>query len=264
MRSRSIFGLGVVALLLAACIDSTDTSRVTGVGQVLLDRGGGSSKLPTCSGASDCAAGPFVCANEDQTTTVGPSIVTDYSAGVSSDGGGPYVQGSNGVVASLVGTIAILQFDKASKSIKHPRSLSVNLSSPVPGGGGVPLGTIADGNDNQIEVQWYTANNARQNLHNIPVGATVTANQMNVTFHINGHFHILQMGPLAYGHCHSAPTAVNGDGTSTGTISRVSDTKWVIDLPAGSIGRLFDLYNTDQYAVDKGLYYSQLHLEIGS
>jgi hypothetical protein len=40
--------------------------------------------------------------------------------------------------------------------------------------------------------------------------------------------------------------------------------KWVIDLPAGSVGRLFDLYNTTQYAVDKGLYYTQLHYEIGN
>ena len=37
-----------------------------------------------------------------------------------------------------------------------------------------------------------------------------------------------------------------------------------IDLPQGSMGRLFDLYNTDEYAVDKGLYYTQLHFAIGN
>lgn len=41
-------------------------------------------------------------------------------------------------------------------------------------------------------------------------------------------------------------------------------TKWAVDVPAGSIGRLFDIYNTDQYAVDKGLYYTELHYEIGN
>ncbi len=91
----------------------------------------------------------------------------------------------------------------------------------------------------------------------------MTADQIDVTFHVNGRFHVLQMGPQAYGHCHAAPTAVTGNATSSGTIYRASATKWVIDLPAGSVGRLFDLYNTDQYAVDKGLYYTQLHFEIG-
>lgn len=87
---------------------------------------------------------------------------------------------------------------------------------------------------------------------------------MNVTLHLDGRFHILQMGPQAYGHCHSAPTAVFGTGTTAGTIYRASMTKWAVDLPQGSIGRLFDLYNTDQYAVDKGLYYTQVHYEIGN
>jgi hypothetical protein len=52
--------------------------------------------------------------------------------------------------------------------------------------------------------------------------------------------------------------------TVSAPIKRASATKWVIDLPAGSVGRLFDLYNTDQFAVDKGLYYTQLHLEMGN
>jgi len=184
---------------------------------------------------------------------------------VSSDGRGAYVQGVDGVNATVVLWLATLEFSRASKSVKNPRAYTVNLNNPVPGGGGVSLGTITDASgDINIEVQWYRDGNARQNMHNIPIGSTVTANQIDVTFHVNGHFHILQMGPQAYGHCHSVPTAVFGTGTSSGTIYRASATKWVIDLPAGSMGRLFDLYNTDQYAVDKGLYYTQLHLEIGN
>ncbi len=213
---------------------------------------------------SDCAAGPGICTGEDGTATVGPTVIADHSSGVSSDGRGSYIQGTDAVAHSVVMWLATLEFEKSSKSVKHPRKFTVNLNNPVPGGGGVPLGTITDGNDNQIETQWYRAGDARQNLHNIAVGQTVTAQQIDVTFHINGRFHILQMGPQPYGHCHSAPTAVFGTGTSSGTIFRASETKWVIDLPAGSVGRLFDLYNTDQYAVDKGLYYTQLHLEIGN
>ncbi len=227
-------------------------------------RAAGGSRLPTCSGASDCAAGALVCTGEDNTATIGPTVITDYSTGLSSDGRGPYVQGTDNVRYSLVTVVTTLHLEKPKGSVKNPRTYRINLDNPVPGGGGIPLGTIADNNDINIETQWYTANNARQNLHNIPIGSTVTADQIDVTFHINGRFHILQMGPQAYGHCHAAPTAVVGTGTSSGTIFRASATKWVLDLPAGSIGRLFDLYNTDQYAVDKGLYYTQLHFEIGN
>jgi len=263
MRNRSICGLAVLALLLTACGNAADTGTLLGVGQIAMARPSGGAKLPTCSGSSDCAAGPLVCTGEDGTGTVAPTVLTDYSNGASSDGRGSYIQGTDGVGYSVVTVVATLSFDKASKSVKQPRNYTVNLNNPVSGGGGVPLGTITDGNDNNIEIQWYRAGNTRQNLQNIPVGTTVTAQQIDLTFHINGRFHILQMGPQPYGHCHSAPTAVFGDGTSSGTISRTSATKWVIDLPAGSIGRLFDLYNTDQYAVDKGLYYTQLHFEIG-
>jgi hypothetical protein len=228
-----------------------------------LARGPG-GKLPTCSGVSDCVAGPVACTGEDDTASVGPTVMTDYSSGVSSDGRGPYVQGTDGVRYSVVLYVAVLHLDQQKKSVKNPRKYTVNLNSPVPGGGGVPLGIITNGNDVNIEIQWYTAGNARQNLHNIPIGQTVTAEQIDVSFHVNGRFHVLQMGPQAYGHCHATQTQVRGTGTSSGTIYRASATKWVIDLPAGSVGRLFDLYNTTQYAVDKGLYFTQLHYEIGS
>jgi hypothetical protein len=225
-------------------------------------RGGGG--LPTCSGPSDCVAGEVICTNEDLTATVAPTILSDLSEGVSSDGRGQYIQGTDGVVYSVVVHVATLRLDNYKKSIKNPRKYTVNLNNPVPGSGGVPLGIITDGNDTHIEIQWYRVGDARQNLHNIPIGETVTANQIDVGLHINGRYHVLQMGPQPYGHCHAGTTLVNGTGTSSGTIYRASQTKWVIDLPARSVGRLFDLYNTTWYAVDKGLYYTQLRFEIGN
>ena len=262
MNSRSGFALAVVALL-AACLDSAGPTWSLGANRAVLARANG-SKLPTCSGKDGCAAGPVICTNEDGTATVAPTVLSDYSMGVSSDGRGAYVQGVDGVDYSVVLYLITTSFQKSSKSVKNPRQYTVNLNFPVTGGGGVPLGIITDGNDINIETQWYRVGDTRQNLHNIPIGSTVTANQLDVTFHINGRFHVLQMGPQPYGHCHAAPTAVFGNGTSTASIYRASATKWIVDLPEGSIGRLFDLYNTDQYAVDKGLYYTQLHFEIGT
>jgi hypothetical protein len=261
MRSRSILGLAVLSFVLAACGEAADSGRLIGVGPPSLASGGsGAHKLPTCSGPSDCAPGTLVCTGEDQTATVAPITITDYSNGLSSDGRGPYVQGADGVNTTVVSAVTALGLSKTVKNRKY----TLNLNNPVPGGGGAPLGLITDGDDVFLEMQWDMSGTARENLNNIPVGQTVVANQIDVPVHINGHYHMLQMGPQPYGHCKSVPTAVNGAGTSSGTIYRASATKWVIDLPAGSIGRLFDLYNTDQYAVDKGLYYTQLHLEIGN
>jgi hypothetical protein len=153
-----------------------------------------------------------------------------------------------------------MSLDVVPDSIKNPRHYSINLSHPVPGGRGVPLGVVtADGNTN-IEIQWRRVGIVRQNLHEIAIGQTVAAGMVDVTFHIGGHFFVLQAGPLAYGQCHAALTRVDGSGTSSGTIHRATAT----DLPAGSVGRLYDLYHTDQYAVDRGLYYTDLHLEIGN
>ena len=262
MTIRLICGLGVLALVVAACGELTDTGPLVGVHQPLMARGGNGG-LPTCSGADDCAAGPVVCTGEDTTSTVGPAVVADRPNGLSSDGGGAYIQGINGVGSTAVANVAGLGL-YATKNLKSPRRYALNLNNPVPGGGGTPLGIIADGNDVFLETQWYTSGNARQNLRDIPVGQTVQADQIDVPVHINGRYHILQMGPQPYGHCHSAPTLVSGAGTTSGSITRLTATKWAVDVPAGSIGRLFDIYNTDQYAVDKGLYYTELHYEIGN
>jgi hypothetical protein len=70
------------------------------------------------------------------------------------------------------------------------------------------------------------------------------------------------MGPRPVGFCvERGRTLVHGTGTSSGTIYRASQTMWVTDLPAGSVGRLFDVSNTPRNAVDRGLYYIRLHYE---
>jgi len=205
-----------------------------------------------------------LCYNESPAAFVGPGVISDLADGVSSDGRGPYIQGTDGVKWSIVVYEANVIIDEDKTGIKKPRELTVNLNHPVPGGRGVPLGIIADGDDNGLVAELQKVRDTVPSALSIPVGQTKTLAQMNVGFHINGRFHILQMGPQPYGHCHSGPNLVNGTGTSSGTIFRISQTKWVMDLPAGSVGRLFDVHNTKGYAVDKGLYYVRLHYEIGN
>lgn len=219
---------------------------------------------------SESAAQEKVICKVDRSMMVGTTTISDRSDGVSGDGLGPYRPGP-GVPGSVVGT-------GASLAIVSPRKLTVNLSRPVPGGGGTSLGTIADdGSDGLpqasglgqgigLDTQLKVVGDSVQSLLNIPIGQSVDAAQLNVRFHIDGRFHILQMGPQPFGHCHAGanwqPNLMNGRGTSSGTIYRASKTRWVIDLPAGSVGRLFDVHDGPRRAVDKGLYYTQLHYEI--
>jgi hypothetical protein len=100
-------------------------------------------------------------------------------------------------------------------------------------------------------------------MNGLAVGQTVTAAQINVSFQLNERFYVVQIGPQPLGVCHTDLNSINGNGTSSGTITRVSQTKWVVDLPAGSVGRLFDASYTILHPVDKGLYYLRLHYEVG-
>ncbi len=201
-----------------------------------------------------------LCKFNNQSNMVGPTVVTDRPGGVSSDGRGPYNPSDSGV-RMRVGR-------GAEMSIFGPsRKLIVNLTRPVPGGGGTPRGIITDGNvggaDGELglHAQWKMAGDTVLSPLGIRVGETVKAVQMNVLFHIDGRFHALQMGPQPYGKCHG-PTLLHGTGTSQGTIHRASQSRWVMDLPAGSVGRLFDVSKGRDHAADLGTYYVALHYEI--
>jgi hypothetical protein len=202
-----------------------------------------------------------LCTSRDTTTFWGPATISDFADGVSSDGRGPYAAHKDGVGVSFVGSQVVVTLGDQTQSPKDPRRLRVNLDNPVPRGGSIPLGIITDRRGNLV-AQWQVGNSL-QNLHDIPVGQTVIAAQMNVSFHVDGRDHILQMGPQAAGHCHYTSNLANGAGTSSGTIYRATRTKWVFDLPAGGVGRLFDIENDFDHAVDRGLYYVRLHYEIG-
>jgi hypothetical protein len=145
----------------------------------------------------------------------------------------------------------------------NARALTVNLNKPVPRGGGVPLGIATSGDSSGLIAQRSMIGDTVQNLLDIAVGQIVTAALISVTFHLNGRRHLLQMGPIANGHCMRGKNRLHGTGTSSGTIHRASLTKWVVELPAGSIGRLFDMQDGWGHAVDRGLYYVHLHYEIG-
>lgn len=227
--------------------------------------GAQSSQLPTCTGWSNCNRGPVICLKqplESFPPYVGSISISDLPDGVSSDRRGPYVAGRDGVryTMAVLGNIGLLLGDAEAKP---NRIFRVNLDHPVPGGGGVPLGLVTAGGDNQLYTARKLEGKTGRSMVGIPVGQTENAGMMIVSFLLDERFHILQMGPDAYGGCHGGAdtTRVHGAGTSAGTVRRASRSTWVMDLPAGSIGRLFDVSHTTKHAVDKGLYFVRLHYE---
>jgi hypothetical protein len=102
----------------------------------------------------------------------------------------------------------------------------------------------------------------QHSLAEIPIGSSSTITQLTIDFYIKGVLHVLQIGPQPYGHCYAAGTAVYGDGTSMATVSRPDSTRWVVDLPPGSKGRLFRNAHGDASAVNLGLYYVSLRMMV--
>jgi hypothetical protein len=179
---------------------------------------------------------------------------------VTSDGQGPYRAGIPNVALVLAARPVGMVLGAPSGGEVPPRAINVDLGHPVPGDIGLPLGGVVATHDLEISAQWYTdSQRVAHSVLDIPVGATVTAQQIVVGFHIDGVYHVLQMGPQGYGHCLSDGTSIHGTGTSRGTIRRATETRWIIDLPPGSIGRLFDDHLGDPNALNRGLYYVSLH-----
>jgi len=156
------------------------------------------------------------------------------------------------------------------------RSFNVDLHHPVAGDIGVPLGVIKagdawpgpfmpDGSSYGVEISFIWVNgDTTEFAGDIPVGATVRAGVgIGLDFYVNGVAHVLQTGPGAWGgFCSADGSAAHGDGTTTGTISHPTATSWVVDLPPGSVGRLWDISREVKGAVNRGLYYVSLHLTI--
>lgn len=185
-------------------------------------------------------------------------VFIDSGRSVRSDGLGPYRPGSGGVLIVFDGPRLGLLAYAAEGNLQ--RSITIDLDHPVPAGVGVRLGAHVERQFFETEAQWRTgADQAMRSLLDLPVGTTIAADQIEVNFMLGDAIHVLQIGPQSAGHCYSDPTAIHGAGTSRGTIRREAENRWAVDVPPGSVGRLFDRGLGDPNAVDRGLYYVSLH-----
>jgi hypothetical protein len=239
-----------------------------------------SSSCHSGRGIGSCEPSKNVC-NLPTSMSTAPApvrslVISDSGYSIRSDGRGVYEGTSTNVFIPPVGLIAGLVLLHAPVSDPSVRFFTVDLDHPVPGDIGRPLGVIkVDGRfpgrfvpsgasaAGELSAHANTDWDYRQHsLADVPVGGVVTVAQMAVDFYISGVLHLLQMGPQPYGHCKAAGTAVYGDGTTAGTVSHPDPDRWIVDLPPGSVGRLFENRTGDPNARNRGLYYVSLHLII--
>jgi hypothetical protein len=184
------------------------------------------------------------------------SASTPYT--VTSDGSGPYTFGTSNIQTVSAGRAGVMVLGGDPAVGTRRRAIRVNLNHPVSDGGGKALGVVEDSTHLEVAAQWkaepYGDRRRAHVLADIPVGATVEAAQLDVQFHIDGVVHALQVGPQPIGHCFTDAPAISGEGTSRATISHPDEKTWIVDLPPGSIGRLYDVHLSYPHAVDKGLY----------
>ena len=90
--------------------------------------------------------------------------------------------------------------------------------------------------------------------------STIESERIEIRFFMKGAHHVLQFGPWTAGQYQTRQTGLTGDGSTSGTITRVSETRWKIQSGSGSVGRLWD--NRDPaHPVDLGLYRFTYHVE---
>lgn len=143
------------------------------------------------------------------------------------------------------------------------RSLSFDLSAPVPGSGARPLSVISD-NEAYVWI-WYMRDpdtDQVRTFRELPVSDSVhSIERVEMHFRINGVLHELQMGPFVEGQAGASQwyTGVHGDGTTLAQFVHPATNLWIIRAPEGSVARLWSFENRAR-PVDRGLYYFPLEL----
>ena len=202
------------------------------------------------------------------------------TAAVADDGRGPYTHDVDGVRASTVNTgVQLYPYTPSGRAPQ--RSLKVDLRRPVSPQTQTNFGVI-DRPDSNFRVHWKQDDAAKviTGILEMPIGATVESQRVEASVMLEGRQHVLRFGSLDVGVCWNvAPVA--GQGTTNAVVTRKSETEWVVDLPRGSIGRLWDLnanptdtttlFNlptapapaaSSRVATDRGLYYADVNVVI--
>jgi hypothetical protein len=230
------------------------------------------SHIVALVGVATFAARAVPCAAQSSAAPGARAFVIELASGHSlrEDGRGVYRDGEAGVGAFGLFAITLCTdgrrcstLPETAPAMPSARTLVLDLGNAVASSGAVPRGimTAAKANFGAFWEQDTTTPatyNGRQgwairSALDIPVGRTVVSARVEIRFFDRGRQHILQFGPWVAGQFQPNQGLLSGEGTTQATVSRTSDSTWVVRSGNGGVGRLWD--NSDPARpMDLGLY----------
>ena len=174
---------------------------------------------------------------------------------------GPYVEGRDSGSAYVRAALNIHATAPRVAAAHATRSLTIDLTHPADSIA-TSLGIIQD---RFADFHAWGSTLAREGVEPViqylAVGSAVKSALVHVDLTYHGRYYLLQLGPEALGEgCNQGGTAVYGTGTTAATVSRPRYNRYIVEAPAGSVGRLFDITNKLAGAVNKGLYYTSFRV----
>lgn len=200
-----------------------------------------------------CEYHPIPADARAMVATIPPS-----SQNLKSDGLGAYWQG-NDTVRSYFGANGVnyMLFTYWPETCDEPlprklRFLEYRLDSPE--GEAKPMGIVRDQN---AMLYMFPEDSA---MKDIGVGQTVTARRALLRFHRDDKIYYLRMGATPFPRPLPAHLELlSGEGTTTASITRKSETQWVIAAAPGSLARL-SIWGPEP--VDLGLYRFSFEIQL--
>ena len=170
------------------------------------------------------------------------------------DGLGDYIDDKQFADVNLFYALNVFPFRSTKPKATPTRSLVVDLSHPVPGGGGTSMGTFRAYSG--IHTFWYLdAAMLVHSVQEIPVG-TNTYSELTAFFFTypgDGKPYILQMGPWSWSVCENTGW-VETAGSTRALVTRTGPKTWTATAPSSSIGMVSDM-SDPAHPVPIGLYY---------
>jgi hypothetical protein len=140
---------------------------------------------------------------------------------------------------------------------RFTRTVEHDLTLPVPGGGGSPIGVFKSpfGNDLVVSKPLTATIGA---FTDMVVGSSASPDSAEVRFCNSDctEYYSLIFGAASVWYPN---LAINGSGSSKATVTRTTDTSWTITFPPKSIGRFWKRSGT---LTDLGLYFYEGRVDI--
>lgn len=214
----------------------------------------------TCRFMDECFA-EWSCRLPPEVPRLSASATLAAGRYIRGDLKGSYVEGRDSGNAYVRAALNIYATAPSVAAAHATRSLKIDLSHPADSIA-ASLGIIEDHfADFHAWGSTLARGGVEPTIQYLPVGSAVKSALVHVDFTYHGRYYLLQLGPEALGEgCNQGGTALYGTGTTAATVARPRYNRYIVDAPAGSIGRLFDITNKLAGAVNKGLYYTSFRV----